>query len=473
MRKSIFTLTIFVSLLLLSSIVSAQSRLIFLDTISNFFNQIFLKIFGVVPTTVIKEKTIQSSGSIVQSRASYIDITEVPNGIVPKLTWGANLLSSSSNTNFLYDGLPKSGITLGRIDMDLNYIFPTSTSLPQFNRLDTIISDMRNNNIEPLLVVDYSPSWLGKSGSKFDPPSDMAKYNQLVSTVINHVKDSVTYYEIWNEPDNQKFWTGTDTEYGSLLRNVSQVIRSTDPSTKILAPASSDAYFKDVNSQRYKILKESCTNANSYFDIISFHLYTYSQISLSSWKSEMDDFVQKLKQLRCEKKPLWMTESGIWTKQLSRDNRDVMLVAKFRKGLLDYNVSAQVYYPFLNHTDLGTDLGLYDYSTKLFSNIGKYYQLMSQLKFYGDNLTTVSNVQNDIGGISYLAVKNPDNKILIQLTNNFSTSNDVQINFVNVKDITVYESNSSQIFSPPTVIGQKSSFVLSLKPYSVYLIEAK
>jgi parallel beta-helix repeat protein len=88
MKKSIFTLTIFVSLLLLSSIVSAQSRLIPLDTISNFFNQI-LKIFGVTtttvnqekiesaPTTITKEKTIPSSGSIVYSTMkSYIVFIE-------------------------------------------------------------------------------------------------------------------------------------------------------------------------------------------------------------------------------------------------------------------------------------------------------------------------------------------------------------------------------------------------------------
>jgi O-glycosyl hydrolase len=408
--------------------------------------------------------------SICGTAAQYINITENSVGTVPKLTWGANIVSSS-NFDTLYNSISQSGVTLLRTDIDLNFIFPTATSTPNFSRLDKMISTAKKIGIEPLIIVDYTPAWLSKntSSTKY-PPTDMTKFNSLVAAVVNHVKDNVTYYEIWNEPDSTKFWNGTAAEYGSLLRNVSQTIRSIDSNAKILAPAFSEVYAFD---SKLALLQEVCKNENSYFDIVSFHTYIFYKISLSGWLGDMNDFTQKLNQYGCSGKQIWMTEAGIFNEFLSRDYRDVLKVATIRKALLDYNSNAQVYYPFLSHSDVGTDVGLYDSSVSQFTNIGKYYQLVSQLKFYGNKTDAISNVQNNVSGISYLSVRNPDNKIIIQLTNNFSTSKDVQINFQNVKNITVYESSSSQVFNSPLAEGLKSSFHLSLKQYSVYLIEAK
>jgi hypothetical protein len=188
----------------------------------------------------------------------------------------------------------------------------------------------------------------------------------------------------------------------------------------------------------------------------------------------MNDFKQKLNDFGCGNKPLWMTESGFRPIHILWNYTDILLPAKARKTLLDFNIEAQVYYPFKSYTsaEFGFYQGLYNSSNKIFTPIGRYYQLAGQLKLYGNRLKTISNFQDDVSTISFLSVKNPDNDIIIQLTNSFSASVEVQINFQSIKDITVYESSSDQIFDSPSYLGKNSSLNLTLKPYSVYLIGA-
>jgi len=404
------------------------------------------------------------------SQTISINITEDVIGIVPTLTWGSNLMRIFDDAS-LYDGLQRSGTTLSRMDMNLDHIFPTNTSPPNFDSLDKMINATKSIGIEPVVIVDYTPKWLSKNtSSTMYPPTNITRYNELVGIVVNHIKNNATYYEIWNEPHNTNFWNGTEVEYRNLLRNVSQVIRSIDSDAKILVPSSGISSTSLFVGKGYEILQEVCKNANDYFDFVSFHIYVFPP---DKWYTKMDDFKQNLTGLNCNKR-LWNTESGIPPTRTTWDNEDVLQVAKSRKVLLDYDVDAQVYHPFnVYENPSGLWEGLYNSTEKTFTPVGKYYQIASQLKFYGEKLNIISNIQNNVSEISFVAAKNPSNSIVVQLTNNFSMSKEVQVNFKSIKNVTVYESSSDQIFTSPSQLGRKLSFNLTLKPYSVYLIEAK
>jgi hypothetical protein len=358
--------------------------------------------------------------------------------------------------------------------MDLDHIFPTNTSPPNFDYLDKMINATKKIGIEPLIIVDYCPKWLSKNtSSQFNPPTNITKFIELVEIVINHIKDNVTYYEIWNEPNLLKYWNGSEIEYRELLINISKIIKKNDQDAVILAPSSSDL---KASGSILRFLKEVCINASNYFDVVSFHAYTFPP---DKWTSLMNEFKQKLVELNCVNKSLWMTEGGIWPPYTTWDNKDILQVAKARKVLLDYNVEAQVYYPFKVYLrQVGDEMdgvyhGIYNSTNKSLTLVGKYYQLVANLNFYGDKLRVVSEVTNNISEISFLAVKNFENNILLQLTNNFSFSKEVQINFQKIKNVTVYESSSDQIFDSPLFLGERLSFNLTLKPYSVYLIKAE
>jgi hypothetical protein len=426
----------------------------------------------------------------------YVDITENFVGTIPKLTWGANIGGTWDYYTF-HDGIPNSKVTLGRIGIGLESIYTESTT-PNSQKLDALdakISNFTANGIEPLLIVASMPRWLSSCFDRYSvavcdsgtvyktfPPNvtKMSSFREIVKNLTAHVKNNVKYYEIWNEPDNQQFWNGTYNEYVYLLKNISTAIRAgdTDADTKILAPAimDNDLTRPDL-SRTFGMLNKSCMEANSYFDIVSFHAYWPSSFPLEKWYINMDRLVRNLSAMGCGNKPIWCSECGIRPSRITWSYVDVLSIAKEKKILLDYNLSAQVYFPFVGYVEnpFGFYEGIYNISStsRIFTPIGKYYQVMGQLKFYGNNLSIISNIQNNISQISFIAVRNDDNKVITQLTNNFSTTKDVQINFQNIKNITVYESSSSQIFSSPTFIGRQSSFTLSLRPYSTYIIEAK
>lgn len=404
----------------------------------------------------------------------YINITEEVVGTVPELTWGANLHIWRPNDYVRFDGLPRSGITFGMVDMLLHTVFKDN-EIPDFNNLDRWMSAVKANNVVPEMIVAFMPTWLSRDGTNFAPPTNMTKFLELVEIAVNHVKDDATYYEVWGEPNLGLYrWNGTIIEYRELLVNVSQKIRSTDPDAVILAPALSGIapqFFE--RDQTISFIREVCVNASDYIDIFSFHTYDWPP---ESWPSYMDNYIQLLNQYGCGDKPLWMTESSIWKTEIKWDYRDVFQKAKGIKVLLDYDVKAQVHFPFM--TLWTTDAlwhGLYNSTSREFTTIGKYYQLTGQnnLKFYGDRLKINSNINDNVSSISFLSVKNPDGNTVVQLTNNYLTSRDVRINFLSTKNITVYESSFDHDFSSSLYSDINSQLDLTLKPSSVYLINAE
>ena len=408
------------------------------------------------------------SGSVT-AQEIWINVTEEVLGIVPTFTWGVNLWSVDGYS--LVDGFRKSGVTLGVIDMSLQDIFRYDET-PDFSQLDRIIYFAKSNGIVPELIVAYMPVWLARNGSVYDPPKNMTKFLELVKTVVGHVKDDVTYYEIWGEPNIPNYhWTGDEKEYRELLANVSETIRKVDSDAVIIAPSLSTIEPKWFERDRViNFTREVCLNANNYFDIFSFYLYSFPP---DNWPSFIKNFKQILSEYGCNDKPLWMTESSIWKSEIKWNYLDVLEVAKGKKALLDNDIKAQVYFPFRTLWTNGLWQGLYNSINKTFTPIGKYYQLATKLKFYGNKLKVYSNIQDNISKISFIAVKNLENNIIVQITNNNPLPQEIQINFPKIKNFTIYESSSEHDLDFPLFFVSGHRIELTLKPYSVYLVEAK
>lgn len=109
-------------------------------------------------------------------------------------------------------------------------------------------------------------------GTKHLPPTSNTKafnaWLRFTGEVITRYKDKIKYWEIWNEPNHFAYWGDEPNgkEYGKLVHETANVIRSIDPEAKIIAgaTASLDPEFTDEFLQ--------VDNANL-IDIISFHNY--------------------------------------------------------------------------------------------------------------------------------------------------------------------------------------------------------
>jgi xylan 1,4-beta-xylosidase len=139
-------------------------------------------------------------------------------------------------------------IDLVRVDAALgpgaDAIFPdigADTDNPKsynFGPIDRIMSSIKTTGAEPLLRLAGPPSVA-------DSPTDFDKYAQIARHVALHYnkgwgkgfKYAVRYWEIWNEPDSKRSWSGAAIDYYALYDKMARALQSADDSILIGGPA--------------------------------------------------------------------------------------------------------------------------------------------------------------------------------------------------------------------------------------------
>ncbi len=116
----------------------------------------------------------------------------------------------------------------------------------------------------------YPPGDLGREGS----PS----FNAFVTDLVNHcsraghcVKDSIKYWELWNEANAEAYWHGTVPQLYQLMAPAVPIIRKAVSGAVVLTPPVSRA---DTDWMRSWLQLENSNGRLS--DIYSIHLYLLS-----------------------------------------------------------------------------------------------------------------------------------------------------------------------------------------------------
>ncbi|RJQ32186.1 MAG: DUF1565 domain-containing protein [Actinobacteria bacterium] len=157
--------------------------------------------------------------------------------------------------------------------------------------------------------VAHIPTWALPKGtsdvSQWDDESFngfLAKWDDYVYQVVNHYKNNVDYWEIWNEPDTEGGLGSYPQYYAKILQTAHDAAKRADPDTHIVGMV---AYYTNY------VQSVLDTIGNNYADIWSSHRYppmnsshTPGYLSLASssnkdaWNSETgartDTFYQSL-----------------------------------------------------------------------------------------------------------------------------------------------------------------------------------
>jgi hypothetical protein len=64
-----------------------------------------------------------------------------------------------------------------------------------------------------------------------------AYFSNFVTALVSHAAGRIAFYELWNEPDCTCFWAGTQAQLVRMGKDAAAIIRSIDPSAKILSPS--------------------------------------------------------------------------------------------------------------------------------------------------------------------------------------------------------------------------------------------
>lgn len=164
-----------------------------------------------------------------------------------------------------------------------------------WGQLDRVLDALLERGIRPFLELGPMPGALASGGQTIfrwemnvTPPRVMDEWSDLVGRFTAHCAqryglDEVRnwYFEVWNEPNLQGFWTGTREQYWELYAAAARAVKSVDPRLKVGGPATAQA-------QWIPEFITYCVENGVPVDFVSTHSYLQDEQALSAGKPSED-----------------------------------------------------------------------------------------------------------------------------------------------------------------------------------------
>ena len=149
-----------------------------------------------------------------------------------------------------------------------------------FFNADQIIDFLLSVGMRPFVELSFMPTTLSSGNTtvfryqaNVTPPRDYEQWGTLIKKLISHWVDRYGaaetrnwFFEVWNEPNLQAFWTGSQEDYFALYRHTVTAIKSVDGLLKVGGPATAD------NKWISEFLG-FCKNNSLSVDFVSTHHY--------------------------------------------------------------------------------------------------------------------------------------------------------------------------------------------------------
>ncbi len=149
---------------------------------------------------------------------------------------------------------------------------------------DQIVSEAASRDIKLLLRLDGAPQWAevtAKSDATPAPPVELEAWATFCSAVAERYRGQVAGYQIWNEPNLTREWSGQQPNpaaYVELLRVCAFSIKQADPAALVitagLAPTGSGPPHALPDEDFLRGMYEA--GAAPYFDLLGVHAPGYA-----------------------------------------------------------------------------------------------------------------------------------------------------------------------------------------------------
>ena len=155
-----------------------------------------------------------------------------------------------------------------------------------FGYADSLMDFLLSAGLKPILELGFMPKalarvpdtvfWWHANGS---PPKSEQKWCRLVEATLRHFCERYGneevrkwYFEVWNEPNLDAFWCGTQAEYFRLYQVTAETVKAVDPRFRVSGPSVSGADFRD--ELRYlEAFIDFCDKEKLPVDFFSGHPY--------------------------------------------------------------------------------------------------------------------------------------------------------------------------------------------------------
>jgi polysaccharide biosynthesis protein PslG len=192
-------------------------------------------------------------------------------------------------------------------------------------KYDNIVELAEAEDVQIIARLGNPPSWtraLTDTIGTYAPPDNFDDFGDFVAAVAGRYRDTITYYQIWNEPNGNDEWGFQDVDpeaYTRLLCLAYERIHEVDPDAVVLAGALTPTVALDGRNLNDLIFLERmyAAGAGSCFDVMSAQGYgLWSGPTDQRLRPSVINYPHQL-YLRDimvrhgdEEKPIWISEMG-------------------------------------------------------------------------------------------------------------------------------------------------------------------
>jgi hypothetical protein len=170
-----------------------------------------------------------------------------------------------------------------------------------FSGYDSYVDTAIREGKKVVAVLAYHTPWLFPEGKSkaYISAENIPYFLRFAEEMVRHFKGRIDVWEIWNEPNLNRFWKGTAKEFYELTKQTARRMREVDPEAYILGGAflrAPTGYIRNM----YK------AGAMEDLDGLAFHPYA---LNPDGAMRLYDNFIKVLAEINFTR-PVWITEVG-------------------------------------------------------------------------------------------------------------------------------------------------------------------
>lgn len=183
-----------------------------------------------------------------------------------------------------------------------------------FARLDRYVAMANLAHVEILLPLGLSPAWVSarpQERSSYAPgnaaePRDMAAWRNYVRTVAQRYKGRIRDFEIWNEPNESGFFSGSLQQLVDLTCAAHAELKAASSGNRVVSPAMiGEGREPQLLAEFLRLGGSKCV------DIVAYHFYVPKGAPEATLPL-VRRVREAMKQGGAGDLPLWNTEAGWW-----------------------------------------------------------------------------------------------------------------------------------------------------------------
>lgn len=214
-------------------------------------------------------------------------------------------------------------------------------------KFDVMVDEALRHHADVIFNLAFTPRWAAsvKDAEPFysrgasSPPADIKSWEDFIGAAVKHAAGRVKYWEIWNEPEDPKYYSGDIASMVRMQQRAFEIIKAIDPSLMVLTPSCNGS----TEGLRW-LSAFLAAGGGRYADIMSFHGY---------WNDPHAEpivgIVRRFKDLFTAnglgEKPLWDTEAG-WPSTMMDEDLQAGFIARSYLMRWEFGVDRFYWYAY-------------------------------------------------------------------------------------------------------------------------------